>query len=85
MSCEFACTESPSIIVSIGDSAQLNNITLSVPYRVIVLTCGMTFFFVFKFIIHILIAILFYSVTKLYLGIVEHFGKRLFVFALADE
>ncbi len=42
MSCEPVCTESPTDIVSTGDSAQLNNITLPVPYRVIVLTCGMT-------------------------------------------
>ena len=30
------------LCVSLGDSAQSNNITLSVSYRVIVLTCGMT-------------------------------------------
>ena len=30
------------LCVPLGDSAQSNNITLSVSYRVIVLTCGMT-------------------------------------------
>ena len=42
VACEFVYAESPIENVSIGDSAQLNNITLHVPYRVIVLTCGMT-------------------------------------------
>ena len=42
VACEFVYAESPIETFSIGDSAQLNNITLPVPYRVIVLTCGMT-------------------------------------------
>ena len=36
VACEFVYAESPIENVSIGDSTQLNNITLPVPYRVIV-------------------------------------------------